>query len=96
MAVIEGWGACILNFYLGAAASGLTTMSLSPVAITLYAALTNVIGLALFIFSTSPASGGRLNPSVIMATFFAGLYPEPYFTSLRSPPRPLLVGFGSN
>ena len=73
MAVIEGWGTCILIFTFGAGASGLTTLDLPSMAITLYAALLNVIGLTLFIFSAAPASGGHLNPSITMATFFAGL-----------------------
>ena len=73
MAVIEGWGTCLLIFLLGATASGLTTLNLNPMAITLYAALTNLVGLSLFIFSAAPASGGHLNPSITLATFFAGL-----------------------
>ncbi|KAK0926669.1 hypothetical protein LTR57_004124 [Friedmanniomyces endolithicus] len=42
-------------------------------AATLYAAAFNVIGLTLFIFSAAPASGGHLNPTITIATFFAGL-----------------------
>lgn len=33
----------------------------------------NWTGLSLFIFSAAPASGGHLNPSITIATFFAGL-----------------------
>jgi glycerol uptake facilitator-like aquaporin len=42
-------------------------------AISLYAALLNTAGLSLFIFTAAPASGGHINPSITMATFFAGL-----------------------
>ena len=58
-------GTCLLTFVLGATASGLTAMDMSPFAVTLYAALVNVIGLSLFIFSAAPASGGHLNPSIV-------------------------------
>ena len=34
---------------------------------------TKHIGLMLFIFSAGPASGGHLNPTITIATFFAGL-----------------------
>lgn len=64
---------CLLIFALGAGASGLTTLHVSPMAISLYAFLLNTLGLSLFIFVASPASGGHLNPSITMATFFAGL-----------------------
>lgn len=74
MGVIEGLGTCLLVFAGGAGASGLTTMSsASPMAISLYAALLNTVSLSLFIFAAAPASGGHLNPSITMATFFAGL-----------------------
>ena len=74
MASTYRWiGTCLLMFVFGAAASGLTTVSQSPFAVTLYAALINTIGLTLFIFAAAPASGGHLNPSITMATFFAGL-----------------------
>lgn len=73
MAVIEGWGTCILIFTFGAGASGLTTLELPSMAVALYAALLNVVGLTLFIFAAAPASGGHLNPSISLATFFAGL-----------------------
>jgi glycerol uptake facilitator-like aquaporin len=42
-------------------------------AISLYASLLNFVGLSLFIMAAAPASGGHLNPSITMATFFAGL-----------------------
>lgn len=73
MAVIEGWGTCLLIFVFGAGASGLTAQEISPFAGALYAALLNIIGLSIFIFTAAPASGGHLNPSITMATFFAGL-----------------------
>lgn len=73
MAVIEGLGTCLLVFALGAGASGLTTLQVSPMAISLYASLLNFVGLSLFIMAAAPASGGHLNPSITMATFFAGL-----------------------
>lgn len=73
MATVEGIGTCLLVFALGAGASGLTLLRVSPMAISLYAALLNAIGLSLFIFAAAPASGGHLNPSITMATFFAGL-----------------------
>jgi hypothetical protein len=73
MAVIEGFGTCLLVFALGAGASGLTTLQVSPMAISLYASLLNFVGLSLFIMAAAPASGGHLNPSITMATFFAGL-----------------------
>jgi len=73
MAVVEGIGTCLLVFTLGAGASGLTTLQVSPMAISLYAALLNFVGLSLFITAAAPASGGHLNPSITMATFFAGL-----------------------
>ncbi|EMC97689.1 hypothetical protein BAUCODRAFT_147735 [Baudoinia panamericana UAMH 10762] len=73
MAVIEGWGTCILIFIFGAGASGLTSIDASPLASTLYAALLNFVGLTLFVFAAAPASGGHLNPSITLATFFAGL-----------------------
>jgi glycerol uptake facilitator-like aquaporin len=73
MAVIEGWGTCLLIFCLGAGGSGLTAVTNSQMAVTVYAAFLNLVGLTLFIFSAAPASGGHLNPSITMATFFAGL-----------------------
>lgn len=73
MAVVEGLGTCLLVFALGAGASGLTTLQVSPMAISLYASLLNFVGLSLFIIAAAPASGGHLNPSITMATFFAGL-----------------------
>ncbi|KAK1808885.1 hypothetical protein LTR12_016750 [Friedmanniomyces endolithicus] len=75
MAIIEGWGTFLLISCLGAGASSLTTLgpSTSQFAATLYAAAFNVIGLTLFIFSAAPASGGHLNPTITIATFFAGL-----------------------
>ena len=73
MATVEGAFTCLLVFALGAGASGLTTLQVSPMAISLYAGLLNATGLALFIFAAAPASGGHLNPSITMATFFAGL-----------------------
>lgn len=73
MAVVEGFGTCLLVFASGAGASGLTTLGASPMATTLYAALLNFVSLSLFVFAAAPASGGHLNPSVTMATFFAGL-----------------------
>ena len=73
MAVIEGWGTCILIFCFGAVASGLTTLSQSAFAITLYAALVNTVGLTIFIYTAAPASGGHLNPTITISTFFAGL-----------------------
>lgn len=73
MAVIEGLGTCLLVFALGAGASGLTTLRVSPMAISLYASLMNFVGLSLFIMAAAPASGGHLNPGITMATFFAGL-----------------------
>ena len=72
-AVIEGWGTCLLVFALGGAASGLTRLPISLFAGTLYAALLNGITLILFIFAAGPASGGHLNPTITLATFFAGL-----------------------
>jgi glycerol uptake facilitator-like aquaporin len=73
MATVEGIATCLLVFGLGAGASGLTTLRASPMAISLYAALLNTVGLSLFIFAAAPASGGHINPSITMATFFAGL-----------------------
>ena len=45
---------------VGAAASGLTTSGQSLFAVSLYAALVNLIGLTLFIYSAAPVSGGHL------------------------------------
>lgn len=73
MAILEGWGTCVFVFAIGAGASSLTTLQLPSMATTLYAALLNFIGLTLFIFTFAPASGGHLNPTITMATFFAGL-----------------------
>lgn len=73
MGVIEGLGTCLLVFASGAGASGLTSLHASPMAISLYASLLNFVSLSLFIFAAAPASGGHLNPSITMATFFAGL-----------------------
>lgn len=75
MAVIEGWGTFLLIGCFGAGASGLTMLppSISLFAATLYAALLNFVGLTLFIFTAAPASGGHLNPTITIATFFAGL-----------------------
>lgn len=64
---------CLLVFSLGAGACGLTVVDQSKFAVTLYAGLINFIGLMLFIFAAGPASGGHLNPSITMGTFFAGL-----------------------
>lgn len=73
MAVVEGLGTCLLVFAGGAASSGLTVVRASPLAISAYASLLNALSLSLFIFAAGPASGGHLNPSITMATFFAGL-----------------------
>ncbi|KAK3100870.1 hypothetical protein LTR53_018875, partial [Teratosphaeriaceae sp. CCFEE 6253] len=75
MAIIEGWGTFLLVGSLGAGASGLTQLppSVSIFAITLYAALLNAVGLTIFIFTAGPASGGHLNPTITLATFFTGL-----------------------
>ncbi|KAK5728208.1 hypothetical protein LTR17_012113 [Elasticomyces elasticus] len=75
MALIEGWGTFLLICCFGAGASGLTQLSppVSVFAATLYGALLNSIGLMLFIFSAGPASGGHLNPTITLATFFSGL-----------------------
>ncbi|KAF7187118.1 Aquaporin PIP 1-3 [Pseudocercospora fuligena] len=75
MGLIEGLGTCLLVFVSGAGANALTTLgdSVSPMAIALYAALFNWISLTLFVYTTAPASGGHLNPSITMGTFFAGL-----------------------
>jgi len=73
MAFIEGWGTCLLIFCFGAGASGLTMQTQSQFASTLYAALFNFTGLTLFIYSAAPASGGHLNPTITISTFFAGL-----------------------
>lgn len=73
MAVVEGFGTCLLVFTVGAGTSGLTTVNASPLAISAYAALVNFVSLSLFVFAAAPASGGHLNPSITMATFFAGL-----------------------
>ena len=78
MAVIEGWGTCLLTFTLGATASGLTTLQLSPMAIILYAPLTNFFALTFFIFTLAPESGGQLNLMITMATLFAGLSTFPW------------------
>jgi hypothetical protein len=45
MAIIEGWATYLLTFLLGAGASGLSAVDASPMAITLYAALLNSLGL---------------------------------------------------
>lgn len=73
MGVIEGLGTCLLVFTGGAGASGLTVVRASPLAVSVYASLLNAASLSLFIFAAGPASGGHLNPSITMATFFAGL-----------------------
>lgn len=73
MAVVEGFATCLLVFASGAGASGLTSLNASPMATSLYAALLNFVSLSLFVYAAAPASGGHLNPSVTMATFFAGL-----------------------
>lgn len=73
MALIEFWGTGLLVFTFGAGASGLTTLTVSPMASALYASLLNTVGLSLFIYSAGPSSGGHLNPSITMSTFFAGL-----------------------
>lgn len=71
--MIEGFASCLLVFASGAASSGLATSNASTLAISAYAALTNAVSLSLFVFAAAPASGGHLNPSITMATFFAGL-----------------------
>nr|OQO20219.1 hypothetical protein B0A51_11626 [Rachicladosporium sp. CCFEE 5018] len=73
MAAIEGLGTCLLTFTLGAGSSALTRSKASDVAVGAYAALLNTVGLSLFVFAAGPASGGHLNPSITLATFFAGL-----------------------
>ncbi|KAK5116691.1 hypothetical protein LTR62_007365 [Meristemomyces frigidus] len=73
MACIEGLGTCLLVFCLGAGGSGLTTQTESQSASALYAALLNTVALTLFIFTAAPASGGHLNPTITISTFFAGL-----------------------
>lgn len=73
MALLEGWATCLLTFLLGAGSAGLSSLDASPIALTLYASLMNFVGLSLFIYAAGPVSGGHLNPSITMATFFAGL-----------------------
>ncbi|EME84284.1 uncharacterized protein MYCFIDRAFT_173306 [Pseudocercospora fijiensis CIRAD86] len=75
MGLIEGPGTCLLVFVSGAGANALTTLgdSVSPMAIALYAALMNWVALTLFVYTTAPASGGHLNPSITLGTLFAGL-----------------------
>lgn len=71
--MIEGFANCFLTFGLGSLSSALTISGQSTFAIALYAALGNWVGLSLFILSAAPVSGGHLNPTITMATFFAGL-----------------------
>lgn len=73
MAFIEGWGTFLLIVVVGAGASALASITDAPIATTLYGALLNLVALTLFIFTAAPASGGHLNPTITMATFFAGL-----------------------
>jgi len=75
MALIEGWATFLLIGVLAAGASGLTQLppSITIFGISLYAALLNGLALTLFIFAAGPASGGHLNPTITLATFFAGL-----------------------
>ena len=72
-ALIEGLGTCLLIFVVGATASGLTQSGQSVFAQTFYAGLVNFIGLSLFILAAAPVSGGHLNPTITLSTFFAGL-----------------------
>lgn len=53
--------------------SGLTAYGIAPFASSLYAGLGNSLGIALFILSGAPVSGGHFKPIITMATFFAGL-----------------------
>ncbi|KAF2720797.1 MIP transporter [Polychaeton citri CBS 116435] len=73
MAIIEGWGTCLMVFFLGSVSSTATTLTTPPLANVLFGALASWIGLSLFLYAAGPASGGHLNPAITMATFFAGL-----------------------
>lgn len=63
----------LLIFLLGAASIGLTVLDATPFSITLYAGLVNWFGLSIFTYTLGPVSGGHLNPTITMSTFFAGL-----------------------
>ncbi|KAF2716100.1 MIP transporter [Polychaeton citri CBS 116435] len=73
MALLEGLGSMLLIFLLGGPAIGLTTLDQSLFAKTLYASLTSWFALSIFTFCLGPVSGGHINPSITLATFFAGL-----------------------
>ncbi|KAH0445708.1 hypothetical protein KCU90_g18, partial [Aureobasidium melanogenum] len=73
MAFIEGYATSLLVIVTGAGASALSTIPDRPMATTLFGALLNLITLTLFVFTAAPGSGGHLNPTITMATFFAGL-----------------------
>ncbi|KAF2158423.1 hypothetical protein M409DRAFT_71658 [Zasmidium cellare ATCC 36951] len=88
MAFLEGWGKSqnvhasneltiagtfLLVFSLGAAATGLTAVDATPLAITWSAALINFLGLGIFTFCLGPVTGAHMNPTITMTTFFVGL-----------------------
>ncbi|KAK4505120.1 hypothetical protein PRZ48_003083 [Zasmidium cellare] len=53
-----------------AAATGLTALDASPLALIWTAALINFLGLGIFTFCLGPVSGAHLNPTITMTTFF--------------------------
>ncbi|KAG8628381.1 hypothetical protein KVT40_004254 [Elsinoe batatas] len=73
MAIVEGWGTFLLICVFGSTSSGLTTLGMSQMATVAYAALGGFVGLMMFTYALGPVSGAHLNPTITMATFFAGL-----------------------
>ncbi|OQE90632.1 hypothetical protein PENNAL_c0011G07886 [Penicillium nalgiovense] len=76
-AFVEGVVTCLLVYFTCFLAVGLGKMAgqlaTGPVVPSLIGGLLNTLTLPLFIFAAGPVSGGHVNPTITMATFFARL-----------------------
>ncbi|PGH04093.1 hypothetical protein AJ79_07193 [Helicocarpus griseus UAMH5409] len=76
-AFVEGVGTLLFVYFTCFLAVGLAAMVnhlvTGPVVPSLIGGLLNTITLPIFIFAAGPVSGGHLNPTITIATFFARL-----------------------
>lgn len=77
MALVEGWGMCILTFLTGGIGIGLfplaAQLSTGPLIPAIIGGVTNAFNLTLFIDAAGPVSGGHFNPLITIATFVTRL-----------------------